>query len=209
MTNVLDGVATVDHAGNLYFVSLRSYSTTLSTIYTATFTNGDAFNATLVTNVSRMVPGWVDFDVEVSADGNTLYISEGFYSVNPFPDVSNFLIARKGTNGFSRVPESAAIFTNINTAALAYAACISSDDREFFFTRLNLATNPPTVGIYRAARASPSDPFEPPQRVTAISGGFFEGPTLSPDGRILYYHRQDMGAGLFFLECVTRFPTSP
>ena len=59
-----------------------------------------------------------------------------------------------------------------------------ADLLELFFTR----AAPGEVAIYRSRRASRDEPFGVPERVAAITG-FAEAPTLSADGRSLYYHR--------------------
>lgn len=63
--------------GVLYFVSPRSYSQTLSTIYSGQFSSGVVTGVHLVAGVSGGTPGTVDFDVEVSSDGQQLYVSVG------------------------------------------------------------------------------------------------------------------------------------
>ncbi len=60
----LEGVPTLDNAGNLYFVSLRNYATTLSILYQCNFLNGVASNVQLINGVSKLQAGWVNFDVE-------------------------------------------------------------------------------------------------------------------------------------------------
>ena len=68
-TTDLEGVPTLDNAGNLYFVSNRNYANTLSTLYQCNFSNGTATNVQLINDVTQVQAGWVNFDVEVSADG--------------------------------------------------------------------------------------------------------------------------------------------
>jgi WD40-like Beta Propeller Repeat len=72
-TKDLEGVPTLDNSGNLYFVSNRDYANTLSTLYQCNFSNGTATNLQLGNGVSKLQAGWVNFDIEVSADGQSLY----------------------------------------------------------------------------------------------------------------------------------------
>ena len=72
-TDALEGVPSLSCDGMLYFVSTRSYGNTFSTIYRAHFAKGVATNVELVPGISRRTPGWVNFDSEISADGETLY----------------------------------------------------------------------------------------------------------------------------------------
>ena len=72
-TSELEGVATADTNGLLYFVSTRNYAVALSTLYQCNFSNGIATNVQLVNGVSVLQTGRVNFDVEVSTDGQALY----------------------------------------------------------------------------------------------------------------------------------------
>ncbi len=106
---------------------------------------------------------------------------------------------RDGAN-FRRASNSADLMRNVNTNALEYAVCISSDGLELFLTRVeSLAAAP---AIYRAARKSLPEPFGAPEKISGIQG-FVEGPTLSPDEKSLYYHLKDTG-GRFVIYRVTR-----
>lgn len=177
----LDAVATVDASNTMYFVSTRSYEQTLSSIYRADFQNGTARDAALVPGISKGIPGAISFDVDVSADGDTLILSDGVFTGGPVPESADLALAVRENGSFKRVPAGA--FANINTAELEYAACLSIDELELFFTRLE-GTEP---AIFRSVRRGRSEPWSSPQRMTAISG-FVEAPALSPDGRSLYYH---------------------
>jgi hypothetical protein len=124
--------------------------------------------------------------VEVSADGRTLYFVDGVFSGKPVPDKADIAIGVRGDSGFRRSAESAELLKNINTDALEYAACISPNELEMFFTRVG--KNGPA--IYRSTRKKVTQPFDPPERVAAIKG-FVEAPSFSPDGRSLYYHLKE------------------
>ena len=100
-------------------------------------------------------------------------------------------------SGFRRAPNSAALLKNINTDALEYAACISADELELFFTRFGNSG----FAIYRSTRESKVQPFDPPERLAAIEG-FVEAPPLTADGLSLYYHKK-VGE-LFVIYRVTR-----
>ena len=79
-SEVLDAVASMDAAGNLYFVSLRDYGDTLTSIYRAQFADGQVIGIEPVAGVSEERLWYVNFDVEVSADGETLYFVDGAFS---------------------------------------------------------------------------------------------------------------------------------
>jgi len=70
---------------------------------------------------------------------------------------------------------------------LTYAASISADGLELFFTRANPAGGG-APAVYRAVRSRLRQPFGQVERVAAITG-FAEAPSISADGTTLYYHR--------------------
>jgi Tol biopolymer transport system component len=109
-------------------------------------------------------------------------------------------MATRTASGFVRAPDSAAILARVNTGGLNYAPSISRDGRELFFTRIADRANPQPV-IYRAERSDTRSAFEAPQPVAAITG-FAEAPSLSDDGRRLYYHKRENGRFAIYL--VTR-----
>ena len=183
----LDGVASMDTTGNLYFISTRSYEKSLSTIYVAGFSAGQTNQPQLVSGVSLLQPGMLNFDAEISGDGNTLWFDDGRFSGGPVPDSATIAIAERQNTSFMRRADGAAILANVNTDGLNFAPSISNDGLELFFTRIADRARP-APQIYRASRTNPSAAFAAPQRVSAIVG-FVEGPSLSADGRTLYYHK--------------------
>ena len=196
-TPALEGVPTMDRDGNFYFVSTRSYAQSLSTIYRGRFAEGRVSGVELVPRLSSRQAGIVNFDVEVSPDGATLYSVEGRFSGGPVPRSADLFIATRQGDGFVRAANSDALLRNVNSEALEYAACISADGRTLFFTRL--AGRSPA--IYVAQRPHAAAPFEKPKRLAAADG-FVEAPSLSPDERSLYYHRRD--GALFVIYRLTR-----
>lgn len=186
----LDGVPSADDGGHLYFVSTRSYGRSLSTIYRARFTDGSVSGVELVPGVSRRLPGFINFDAEISYDGSTLVFVDGFFVLPvPYPLLADLVLARKDGSRFERFKESDRIFAAVNTEALEYAPAMSRDGLELYFTR---AEHRPGAmpRIYASKRSRTSDPFGPPRIVESLKG-FVEAPALSPDGRFLYLHRQD------------------
>jgi hypothetical protein len=73
----LDAVASLDTLGNFYFISTRSYSTSLSTVYSGPFTAAGVGSVGVVAGVSLQKSGVVNFDAEISADGQTLWFDDG------------------------------------------------------------------------------------------------------------------------------------
>jgi hypothetical protein len=196
-TPALEGVPSMDRNNVFYFVSTRDYNQTLSTIYRGTFANGVISEVELVSGVSALTPGMVNFDAEISPDGNTLYFVDSQFS-GGVPVTADIVIAERSGTGFSRLSNSAAIMQQVNTPGpLEYAPSISASGLELFFTRLEGSD----AAIYTATRTDSSSPFGAPKKIQAITG-FAEGPTLSPDERSLYYHKRENN--LFVIYRVTR-----
>ena len=188
-TPVLEGVPSLDREGNLYFVSVRSYQETLSTLYRGRFDHGTVSGVEFVGGVSQRKPGIVMFDAEIAADGRTLFVVDGHFAGGLIPKGADIAIAVRDGSGFRRLPASAELLKNVNTGALEYAPAVSGDLLELFFTRMAGPISSAPV-ILRSARRRTDEPFGMPERVSAITG-HVEAPTLSGDGRALYYHRLD------------------
>ena len=141
--------------------------------------------------VSKLQADWVNFDVEVSADGQTLYFVDGQFDQTGNPKIADFVIAKKNGLSFQRVLNSNEFMQNINTRALEYAACISADELEFYFTRLQLPITANSFPeIFISTRQSKNEAFGNPTKIQSITG-FAEAPTISPDKKTLYYHKKD------------------
>jgi len=138
--------------------------------------------------------------VEISADGKVLYFSRATWDLNgiflgSFLDSDILFAVRQGDTFVFDEDKARRIMKHINTPDMEYAACISSDGLELFFTHLSIAAMKKKgkiqSQIMRATRNSVSQPFGKPVEVRAIGHrDFVEGPTLSSDGRELYYHKR-------------------
>jgi hypothetical protein len=190
-TTDLEGVPTLDTAGNLYFVSTRDYANTLSTVYQCNLSNGAATNVQLVTGISRLQAGIVNFDAEVSADGQTLFFVDGQFDQSGNLKGADLEMAKRNGSVFQRVSNGDEIFKNINTDALEYAVCISVNQLELYFTRVQIpftATSSPEIFI--SARQNINEPFGSPSKIQSITG-FAEAATIAPDQKTLYYHKKE------------------
>jgi hypothetical protein len=196
----LEGVPSLDNSGALYFVSTRSYATSLSTLYQCSFANGTATGIELVSGVSKLQAGIVNFDVEVSADGKTLYFVDGQFNQSGIPLTADLVIAEKNGAAFQRLANSNTILKNINTSDLEYAACISVNQLEFFFTRLKAPIMPTSSPeIFVCTRTGTNEPFGKPSKIEEAEG-FVEAVTIAPDQRTLYYHKKEGDKfGLFMI----------
>ncbi len=188
----LDAVATMDLHHHFYFVSDRDYFNTLSTIHRGRWAGGEVAGLEVLDGVSRLQPGWVNFDVEVSPDGEWLYFVDGRFAPGGVVAEADLVLARRAGDTFERFPRGARWLRRINTPALEYAASISADGRELFFTRFQPGGPEAVPAIFRAFRHEPSQPFGAPRRLRGVSG-FVEAPSLSPDELSLYYHRLEAG----------------
>ena len=200
-SQVLDAVSSLDALGNFYFVSTRSYATTLSTIYSGQFLAGAIDHVALVSGISLLQAGAVNFDAEISADGQTLWFDDGQYSSSGDLLAASLVVADRQGDTFVRRANSAAMLARVNAAGFNYAPSISVDGLELFFTRFELTTPGALPAIYRAWRTNTNLPFGAPERVTAATG-YVEAPSLSADGHLLYFHK--LVNGTFVVHCVRR-----
>jgi hypothetical protein len=141
------------------------------------------------------------FDAEIAADGRTLFVVDGLFTGGPVPKTADIVIAARDGTGFRRLPSSPDLLKNINTDGLEYAPAISNDLLELFFTRIPRSSGAPQPVILRSTRRNIEVPFGLPEKVAAITG-FVEAPTLTNDGRVLYYHKLD--GNRFVIYSVTR-----
>ncbi len=195
----LDGVPTLSQDGSFYFVSTRAYDTTVNTLWQGTFADGAVTDVRAVRgNTQRRIPRWFNMDVEISADGETLYVTDNLWRLfGGGPQSSNFLAARRQPDGsFRRLENADEIFANINTDLLEFAAAVSSDELTLYFTRVDrsaLARGAADgFGLYVATRSEKNAPFGPPERIEAIRG-YVEAATVSPDDCAIYFHKQVAG----------------
>ena len=196
----LDAVASLDTLGNFYFVSNRSYTTTLSTIYSGTW-NGSGVGAVApVPGISLLQAGAVNFDAEISADGQTLWFVDGQYSASGALLASSIAIADRQGTGFVRHADSATLLAAVNVGGLDYAPSIAVDGLELFFTRLD-TTSGAVPAIYRSTRPNAGSAFATASLVAGPTG-FSEAPSLSADGHLLYFHA--MVNGRFVIRLMRR-----
>ncbi len=196
----LDGVASMDNAGNLYFITTRSYPQDFSTVYRGVFNNGTLTATEIVNGISLQQPGWVDFDVEISADGQTLYFSEGRFNQTGQPQTADILVAKRTAHTFTREAAAGIIPAYINTDALEYAAGISADELTLYFTRWSGVGSGTVPRLYYATRENKALPFDSPHLINEAEG-FTEAVSAAGNG-LLYFHKRDTDT--FHLYCMKR-----
>ena len=189
-TAALEGVPSLDDAGELFFVSPRAYNATLMTVYRARFAGGIARGMQAVRGLASARRGLVTFDAEVSADGRWLYGAQGDFSDGKWPRAADLFVAHRTADGFARTADSGKVMAAVNTTDLEYAPSVSADGHELFFTRTHVWMGVwPTTTIERAVRRSRAEPFSPSTTVRAARG-LVEEPSLSGDARTLVFHRK-------------------
>ncbi|HEY6332274.1 MAG TPA: hypothetical protein VI756_23320 [Blastocatellia bacterium] len=190
-SSALDAVPSIDKTGHFYFTSLRDYSHTLNLLYTGDF-DGARVNDVrpLPGDITPAAPGIINMDANVSPDGRTLYISRAVFAKGTTaPTKSEIMIARLTDGAFRIDPDSGRILRNVNTGELQYAASISADDLELYFTRAIVAGPDAGAHIMVATRRSRSEPFGEPEQLSQLSG-FVEAPSVSLDGKELFFHKR-------------------
>ena len=188
-SGALDGVPSIDTAGQLYFITTRAYASTLETIFTLGTQGPGKTAARPVQGLSRYKPGELNFDAEISRNGHTLWFVDGLFSGGPVPIRAAISVATGNGAQFVRNADSDSRLQAVNAAGLNYAPAISSNGRELFFTRiLNAGLSAPPV-ICRSVEQRDGR-FGAPRRVAAATG-YVEAPSLSGDGHSLYFHRRD------------------
>ncbi len=200
----LDGVASMDSAGNFYLVSARNYDQTGNTLWSGRYSDGALAGVTpLTTNFTPQKLLRLNIDLEVSADGNTLYVAENRWDLlRGVPATSDITMAAKTGTGFTRLPDADALMANINTKKLEFAPATSADELTLYFTRLDMKAlfkgKPGAFAIMVATRANRTSPWGVPRAITAITG-HAEAPSVTPDGCAIYFHRKDGGIFRLYL----------
>jgi hypothetical protein len=183
---VLDAVPSMDDAGNLFFISTRSYTSTLRTLHMGHFAAGRVDAPRLVAgDFPRLEAGWLVMDAEIGRRGDVLYFVNARFDGRGVPSQSDIGVAARDSGEFRVLKDSDDLLRLVNTSALEYAPSSSAGGLELYFTRLEGAG--PRIMV--AKRASTAEPFGQPNVVAGVGEGFVEAPALSADGKSLLYHR--------------------
>ncbi len=184
----LDAVPSLDLNNELYWVSLRDYPKVVENYQHARFVDARVTNVFPVQGDFYIrEPGWIIMDAEISPDGQTLlYVVADFSKGGTIPSDSIIGIARKNGERFVKDKNSDILFQNINSKDfIGYAPAYSTDGLTLLFTRLEKNA----TRIYVSTRSSTNAPFRTPVLVD-IAGKLPEAPSLSVDGKNLYYHKK-------------------
>jgi Tol biopolymer transport system component len=199
----LDAVPSMDLDGRLYFTSVRQYGRDLKSIFVGQLRSGALDSVHAVDGTfTPAIPGWINMDVSVSADGTMMYISRARFEAGvPFPKESDLMVAARSGDAFAIDPRSQHLLAAVNTPALEYAPAISTDGLELYFTRASgLGTGSAeavSVRILVARRARADAAFDAPRVLDHLSG-YVEAPSPSLDGRELFFHKKVDGRFMIY-----------
>jgi len=198
----LQGGPAIDTAGNLYFLSEKSYAQDFASIWHGTFTDGVVTNLAAVVDISKKQSGWMNMGAIPTRDGKYLYFTDNGPRTGTSKDlptgVSTIVVAKKNTDGtFTRVANSDELMKNVNTVRgisdFSYGGGLSNDNLEIFFVApAGLPGHEkPNDSVYVARRTSITEPFgvAKPLNTGPGSEGLAEGSSISSDGKHFYYHK--------------------
>ncbi len=192
----IDAVASMDDDGKFYYITTRYYS---SGVYENVWAGAFSPITGEVTGLAQVngdlyvrKPGWIIMDAEVSPVGDKLYFVNAHFNEGPVPSTATVSVATwsEPETAFKKDVGSDTIMARINKdGCLNYAPSISADGKELFFTRYCLGSTVPSILV--AKRASTSEAFDTPACIAELKGFFVEAPSLTHDGKKMYYHRKD------------------
>lgn len=209
-TNELEGVASLSNSGELYFIRTTDYldansSNYLKSVFSGTYANGNVINIQSLPNFKNdrlpgesPVLGELVFDVDIHESGSELYFSAGNFDAGILKE-ANLGVAIRGEDGFSVSADSASQMVAINTDALEYAATVSTDFLELYFSRAVLTDGEYQFGIFVSTRDDPASPWAAASRLASLTGEIAEAPSLSGDGEVLYFHQKIEGVFQVFV----------
>ena len=194
---------TMDRNYNFYFTS-TSLTPPLPVIARGVFTDGTVANVAPIKGLPSPASGpWspgqtitVPVSVQITPDGNTLYLSELELQIDsnrrPGKPVGGTISvkSRNSDGAFTKKSNSDSLLKNVNALGkILYGAVESTDGLELYFT----GSDDPTAGgdhirIYVARRSLTSEPFGTPEEITT-PWSLVEAPYPSPEGTYLYFHR--------------------
>ncbi len=196
----LDAVASLDSAGNFFWVSLRGYPAVFENLHRGRYSTGAVTDTTRVYgdfNIDTL--GWLIMDGTINYQGDRLYYNNAYFNLaepTGIPEQARLGAAQRiDDSTFNKLPDTEEIFAAVNDAGyLVYAPQITGDGLELYFTRL--LKNTINTEICLALRAAADQAFGPPVVLHSNPGYVPEAPTLTLDKQVLYYHQKD-SAGIF------------
>lgn len=197
----VDGVPSMDDSGFFYFISTAHYGWfNQTTAYRGVFKDGAVRDIVGLKSLALGKLGWLNMDMEISADGQTLYSTQTRFEDDGFPLESYFFYAKKDGDQFIPQGNSKEIFATLNKDTVIYAPSLSRDEKEIYYTRMLPGF---VFQSLVAKRKNVQAPFGEPELIAEIKG-MSEAPALSPDETKLYYHRKNIESGQFEIRVLHR-----
>ena len=194
-TEDVDANPTMDADSNFFFISTRDYDSEKGTIYMGQFANGTVTNVQKIEgDIEETSLFWLNMGVEISITGDTMFVSTAKFGIGAtFPSKGDIHYAVRQDGQYNIPDDEPEILSNINTDyAVEYAGEMSTDGLELFYSQVTL-TDPPRFKLYHSKRTSTDQPFGKPTFIKVPfednEFAFVEAPTLSADGKRLYYHK--------------------
>jgi len=207
-TSFVDANPTMDNLNNFYFISTRDLDSGNGTVFCGKFDNGIITNLHKIEgSVNIVLPGWINMGVEISADGELMLISNAHFSTGAvIPDAGNIHMTENEGGIFNLTADDNALFMNINNdKSIQYAGELSANGHELLYSQVTLSV-PPIFELLYAVRED-NGIFGTPVAITEPFKNnpysFVEAPTLSSDGKRLYYHKKNEN-GIFCIYMLTR-----
>jgi hypothetical protein len=135
-TSAVDAVPSMDNAFRFFYISITNYNppSYYDTVYSGSWNGSTVTGSAPVIGLAITTPGFINFDIEVSPDGTTIYFNDAdFTGGNSFPDAASIAIAVETRSGFVRDTTSATLLANVNTHNLEYAPPISAEGWSCFY----------------------------------------------------------------------------
>jgi hypothetical protein len=191
---VVDAAPSIDQLGKCYFV--RTEVVDRKQVFRGTIAGGVLSSVEVVpgsfhpADTDPSDPLVYDQDVGVSYDGHSLYISRAHGGI-PFPSSIQLIRAIESGGAFVLDPTGAADLAAVNAGGFTYAAHLSKNGCELWFTQTVAPIIPP--GLYVSTRGSTSEPFGTPQHLVGggFGGDFVEGIALGGSQLEAYYHQRN------------------
>ncbi len=203
----VDATPSLDSAGRFFFMSTRELDSTFKTVFCGTFSQGTVSDVHRVEgSINIALPYWINMGAAISHDGNFLFVSNAkFTSDGKFDFKGNIHLGIKSGTGFNLMNDEDKILANINTSEAAqYAPELSANGLELFYSQVTVSS-PPSFSLCYAKRENVTAPFGKPIFITEPfkdnPNATVEAPTLSFDGKRLYYHKKEGNTfSIFMLE---------
>jgi hypothetical protein len=202
VTPYLNAVASLDTADNFYWVSLRGYPGDIHNLHRVRFaTSGPTNFGRVYGNFNVNAPGYLIMDAAISYEGDYLYYCNAYFNSCAFglPCSSRLGVAQKVNDStFNHLPNTNAIFANVNdTSYIVYAPVVTPDGLELYFTRA--AVGVPQTEICVSVRSNTLSAFSTPTVIITSFNNAPEGPSITTNKNILYYHKKSGGVYTIFM----------